>query len=276
LQISEKLLLHDIDVTLKLVGGSETIYGNNIINDEVNNVEQAVVNSPVLGTYQATITSKTFSENSGSQKVSVVITSGGSVVSRSLVTVTAANTAICPTGEQLITMNLLDRGGDGWPTGASYEIRTLASALFQTGALGSDASQDFNVPVTFCLPASKVYTVNLILPNITIFEDVVDVGLEIPQCKTYLSYYQTSATLDLSTDATLCNPCGANAAAVSMYLADGPLLNHYGWNRNSVYTLSEVSGGDYVGGNETSLLTGTLLYGYVGWVDQCLPTGSYR
>lgn len=272
--MSNKLLLHDIDVTLKLSGGSTTIFGNNIQNDEVNNVEQAMIETPQVGTYVATITSKTFSENSGSQKVSVVITSGGSVTSRTIQSVTAASTAYCSTGEQLITMNLLDRGADGWPSGTTYEIKDSSGSVVKTGSLGSNPSQDFNFPVTFCLAASDVYSVGLLLPDGN--DEAMDVGLEIPQCKVYLSYYQQNATLDLSTDTTQCNPCGTDEALVSFFFNDGFLLNHYGWNRGSTYSLSHIYEGDFETGNETMQLKGTLLYGYVGWVDQCLSVGSYR
>ena len=276
--MSDKLLLHDIDVTLQLVDGIDTIYGNNIINDEINNVEQVLVNSPVVGTYKVTITSKTFSENNGFQKASIVLTSGGYVASRTLTSVTAAGTAICPIGEQSVTINLLDRGGDGWPTGTSYELRNVVSnVVWKTGSLGNAPSQDFNVPVTFCLPTSAVYTVSLLLPGDDDVGEAMDVGLEITQCKVYLSYYQTNATLDLNTDPAACNPCGTNDAAVSMYFADSPLLDHYGWNRNSTYSLSTIRDGDFMDfDNEVFQLTGTLLYGYVGWVEQCLHPGSYR
>lgn len=269
------MLLHDIDVTLKLSGGSTTIFGNNIQNDELNNVEQAMIQAPVVGTYIATVTSKTFTENAGTQKASIVITSGGSVTSRTVQVVTAASTAYCPTGQQLITMNLLDRGADGWPSGTVYEIRTSANVLFKSGTLGTAASFDFNVPVTFCLPALDIYTVSLLLPSGNT-ADAKDVGLEIPGCKVYLSYYKTSATLDLNSNSAMCNPCGITESAVSVYLSDAPLLTHYGWNRDSTYTLSKVEDGNYAGGLETVVLKGTLLYGYIGWVDVCLAAGSYR
>lgn len=267
-------MLHDIDVTLKLSGGSSTIFGNNVQNDETNNVEQAMVETPVVGTYVATILSKTFSENSGSQKVSIIITSGGSVTSRDLETVTASSTSYCSSGQQLVTMNLLDRGADGWPSSTSYEIRDSSDLVFKTGTLGSEASRDFNVPVTFCLPSSEVYTVSLLLPDGN--DDAMDVGLEIPQCKVYLSYYQQNATLDLSTDTAQCNPCATDEVSASIYFADSPFLDNYGWNRGSTYSLSKVSGGDFANGTDFLQLKGTLLYGYVGWVEQCLSVGSYR
>jgi hypothetical protein len=174
-------------------------------------------------------------------------------------------------------MNLLDRGGNGWPASTTYEIRNATQFLFKTGALGTTASQDFNVPVIFCLPASDIdiYTIVLLLPEGNV-NDALDVGLEIPQCRVYLSYYQTSATMALGTNGSMCNPCGVGDVAVSMYFADSPLLSHYGWNRDSFYSLSKVYGGDFASGNDTLQLMGTLLYGYVGWVEQCLSSGSYR
>jgi hypothetical protein len=251
------------------------VYGNNNENDEINNVEQAMVATPVVGTYLATITTKTFTENLGSQKASIVITSGGSVTSRDLTSSSSASTSSCSAGEQLITMNLLDRGADGWPSGASYNIRDSFNTLVKSGELGSDASQDFNVPVNFCLPSSDVYSVSLHLPEGN--DDAMDVGLEIPQCKVYLSYYQINATLDLSTDVSQCNPCGAEEMPVSLYFTDGVYLNHYGWNRGSTYVLSKVPNGNYSNvDNDEVQLEGSLLYGYVGWIEQCLSAGSYR
>merc|ERR1719498_1582600 len=121
-----KMLLHDVDLKIVRNSDGETYWGNNVIQDEVNNVEQVTINTPVAGVYTVHVTGKLIVENP-TQDVSVIITSGGSVTdTTNVASVSDDDLNACAAGEILVSFTMLDNNGDGWGSGNTYEIR-LAS-----------------------------------------------------------------------------------------------------------------------------------------------------
>lgn len=77
---TSKQVLHDLDLLVVAPGGA-TSWGNGIeFGDENNNNEKVYIESPVAGTYKVYVHAYTLTE-SAAQSISLVISSGGSVVS---------------------------------------------------------------------------------------------------------------------------------------------------------------------------------------------------
>ena len=123
------MLLHDLDLTV--TSGGSTWYGNDIINDELNNVEQIYIETPTAGDeYIVTVSSNQFTE-ANTQNVSIIISSAGSVTNINTISSdanTINNVLNCASNEQMMTIRMLDRGGDGW-TNASYVIKELIDGI---------------------------------------------------------------------------------------------------------------------------------------------------
>ena len=209
--MSTKMLINNLDLIVQDPFGN-TYYGNNIAGDDLNNVEQVVVYTPTSGSGQWTIkvqsdvlpeTGDFTSTTYNSQPFSLIISSGAlTVVQTSYANLTSYDPGSCTGTQQLIRMTLYDNGGDGWGTGNSYQIVQQSSGtVVKSGTMSSSVPTDLMVRDSFCLDEGE-YTVSLIQtgpkPN--------EMSLEIGQCHLYLSEYQTSGTLSITSETT-CNVC---------------------------------------------------------------------
>jgi hypothetical protein len=236
--------------------GATTYYGNNNADDEVNNVEQVAIPVPVTGVYTVVVTSHTFTE-SDTQAVSVVITSPGVVSSRSEGTVQSADNQLsCGVGYSMITLTLMDRGGDGWGTGNSYAIYDSTGLVVQSGTMTSAIPGDVLSYESFCLQHS-VFSVRLIQNG----ENSDEMGLEIDSCAVYLSEFNRDGVLNIGV--TGCNTCSGFEMDVVLV---GSLYGvPYGWAQGSVYTVS---------GSNVNYGTGTLVTGVFNTHTVCVTPGA--
>jgi len=260
---SAKLLLHDIDLTVTAPDGT-VYYGNGVAGDEVNNVEQVSVSSPVSGTYTVSITCKVLSQ-SISQSVSVVITSAGSVTGQTTSVVSSSfvsNELGCSSNEKMVTVYLMDNGGDGWGNGNSFEIVDSTGTTIETASMTGSTNDDSFSVHNFCLDDDETYTARLLTSG----SKSKEMGVDIPQCSIYLSRWQSEDTLTLNSGT--CNQCTSYNLGVTLV---GPTSGvPYGWKDTSKYIVV-----DGATGNGTTIMEGTLVTGILSTRDFCLPNGQY-
>jgi hypothetical protein len=241
------------------------LYGNNIVGDELNNVEQITVDSPSTSvTYSVIVTSKVFTESS-SQSVSIVITSGGRVTSRMESTVTESS-AYDPmkcrdANGVMVTVKMMDRGGDGWGTGNSYQITDSNGAVVHSNTLSGSTSDDILYEDKICLSKNADYDVILIQTG----SNTNDMAISIDACYIYLSQYKTSASISL--DSGECNIC--DDYVLNLYLYGSAYLSIYGWTEGSHYIISKVT-------DSTPVAVGTLATGVLDKHLICLSDGFYN
>lgn len=222
------------------------------------------IETPDVGTYTVEITAKVLTE-SVNQAVSVVITSGGSVTSSALSSVDTSfvtNELSCGSGFQMVTVNLMDRGGDGWGNNNDYEIRDMEdNSLVESGDLNGDVGEDSYLTHSICLEEGKSYDISLIRDG----SSSKDMTLDIPQCSVHLSKYTESAVLDLTT-AGSCNRCDAFLLEIVLIGPSEPIP--YGWKDDSVYLLQNSS--------NFTVGEGTLATGVLSKHKFCLQNDVYR
>jgi hypothetical protein len=231
----------------------------------VSQVEQVAIDSPATGTYTVSVTAKVLTESS-SQAVSLVITSGGSVGSKTTSTVSSSfpsNELGCSSGQQMVTINLMDRGGDGWDSGNKYEIREGSSTgtLVQSGTMDGTVGADSYLSEVVCLNEGLIYDVRLIRDG----SQSKDMTMDIPQCNVHLSRLSDWATLDLSVAGT-CNPCTTDFSLGILLIGPQDPIP-YGWKDPSSYILENNM-------NET-VGVGTLATGVMSRHSYCLAAGTY-
>jgi hypothetical protein len=267
--ISDKLLLSDID--LQVTSPSSTVsYGNNRPGDEVNNAEQVLISTPSLGTYTVTLRSKVFTEVT-SQPLSLIITSGGYVhgkVISSSTTTFSTNELSCGTGNQMVTLQLLDHGGNGWGSGNSFLIQNEAETVtYYTFTMNGDVGKDSLQEAAFCLPEGVRYVAKLNQKG----SNTKEMGVTIPQCDVYLSAQLTTRTLDLTT-ASQCNPCSTSSSYLLQTTLYGPTKGiPYGWKDEAKYGLYQQLNASA----EVITTLGTLTTGVMNEREFCLPQGVY-
>ncbi|CAE7600443.1 unnamed protein product, partial [Symbiodinium microadriaticum] len=262
--VSEKMLLHDIDLVVTRVSDNQMYYGNGQAGDEVNNVEQVSVISPVVGTYTVTVTAKVLSE-SATQAVSLVITSGGGVTGKATSVVLSSftsNELNCPSGEQMLTIHLMDRGGNGWGSDNSYVISVASSgSTVRSGTMDGSVGKDSYLTESFCLSEGIKYKVKLDRSG----SNSKDMTLDIPACSIHLSRYMDEAILDL-TSSGKCNECPYFALDIMLLGPRVPIP--YGWKDDSVYVLQNSS--------NATVAEGTLATGVMSRHTICLKTDEYH
>lgn len=219
--LSDKMLLHDLDLVLTDPDG-KTMYGN--ANgyfpraDENNNVEQVYIKSPALGTYTVKLKAYTLSESS-SQKVSLVITSQGSVSTvvstpKSFTNPSTSGTDKgilgCSTGERELWVTKLDSGADGWGSGNFYSLVDKSSKkVCSKTSMPYNGSYKSNVYESegFCVAKGMAYAVSLQGSGSSASKK--EMALNIDDCDLYLSRFQTSGNISIASDYT-CNKCSAS------------------------------------------------------------------
>lgn len=266
--VSEKVLLSDID--LQIVSPSSTVYyGNNRPGDEVNNVEQVYIETPTLGDYTVTIRSKVFTETV-SQPVSLIITSAGNVHNK-VISVTsttyASNEISCSTGQQMVTINLYDNGGNGWGSGNSFVIQDLSlTTTYYTGTMNGDVGKDSSKEESICLTEGTQYTAKLIQNG----SNKKDMGVVIQQCGIYLSSNHLQNVIDLTTSSE-CNLCTNTQFSLQSTLYGPTHAIPYGWKQDSTYSLFQK-----IDVNTTNVIAiGTLTTGVISGRKFCLDPGTY-
>jgi hypothetical protein len=273
--ISDKLLLSDID--LQIISPSATVfYGNNRPGDEVNNVEQVLIPSPVTGSYSVILRSKVFTEIVN-QPVSLIITSGGGTVTNKVITTTSSsysnNEISCTSNQQMITLELLDHGGNGWGSGNSFVIQDFAteSITYHTFTMNGDVGKDSYQEVSVCLTEGMKYVAKFIQNG----SNKKEMSVTIPQCSVYLFGSDgddvTSQILDLTTS-SVCNPCPSTTKYLLHTALYGPTEGiPYGWKSDSRYSLLQK-----IDANTSVVVTaGTLATGVKSSRDFCLASGVY-
>lgn len=269
--LSHKVLVHDIDLRVELVDGVNTTwYGNKIVGDELNTVEQVIIDNPNTEMdYYVYVTSKLIT-NALYQKVSIVLTGAGmTLISRVEGSAPArfpSNELLCPEDEMMVTVRMMDRGGDGWESGDFYIITNIAAEVVATGTMGSEVPNDFLKRESLCLPVGK-YELTL-LP---LGDDCKEMTIAVDDCTVYLagilpSYH--SAELDVvanSQGGFDCNLCGG--ASVPLLLVGSLYGVPYGWVEGISYRVFDVD-------NEI-LFEGTLGTGNFEERHLCFEDGSY-
>ena len=265
--LSTKVLIHDIDLKVIAPGGAVS-YGNEFAGDEENNVEQVRISSPSAGTYTVVLTAKDIMFVSGfadsaSQKVSVVITSVGSVSgpSSGVISSTLANYPLgCASGESQVVLFKVDHGTNGWGSSNTYKIvRTSDSVEVKTGTLSSATKGNLYEKETFCLP-DNTYTVQLVLDG----SNTNQVGLSIHACDVFLDDKLTTDSFTVSSNT--CGACSENT--LNLGLKGSEYGIPYGWTGDSSYVIeSNGAGVDIVG---------TLQVGIYDLRGFCLPDGLYN
>jgi hypothetical protein len=299
--MSTKMLINNLDLIVEDPTGSNVYYGNGIAGDDINNVEQVSLLSPGTGSgiWKIRVISDVLPESGdpsvtsySSQPFSLIISAGdltvvteGSYSNSS----TSYNPHSCSDTQQLISMTLYDNGGDGWGSGNSYLItNTTTGAVIQTGTMGSAIPSDLMVRSSFCLEFGS-YSVALLQTGAKTNE----MSLEINQCHLYLSEYQPTGTISI-TSATDCNVCSNYLLTMtlrgSLYgsmppspppppLLLTPLLSSlsvpYGWKNSSHYTVTQTKGSPDADPNSYLLLEGTLIASPFRDHSICLSDGTY-
>lgn len=187
---------------------------------QMNNVEQVSITTPLVNvTYTVRLQAKVFTE-SAFQNVSLVITSGGGVVSdkaESNSTALAATNALsCGEDEQMVVVRKTDRGGDGWGGGrvVVYRQDTVGSDWELNATMAAVASSDIIDYEYVCLVVGGVYNISLRSGGSAQEDEgqLQEMGVTVHQCGVYLSEYQPSALLSI-TSVDSCNPCRNNSAS---------------------------------------------------------------
>jgi hypothetical protein len=262
---TNKALIHDID--LKIVGPSSTLYGNQFAGDQFNNVEQVIISSPAAGTYTVTVTSKAILTSGGAsttQKVSLVITSVGSVTAVSAVssvTDAVANFPLgCPSGQSQVTTVRVDHRTNGWGGSNTYSIDKVSdSSVVKSGTLDDSTNGNFLQYDTFCI-ADGQYSATLTLGG----SGTSEIGFSIPACGVYLDASNIVDTFTISS-----NTCGACADhTLALTLIGSKYGVPYGWFSTSSFTV--------VSNDLAVNLEGTLLMGISDFRNLCLPDGGYN
>jgi hypothetical protein len=254
--ISGKLLLHDLDIKVTSPNGATTYFGNNNPADEVNNVEQVSIPAPVTGEYTIVVTSHTFTE-SDTQAVSVVITSAGMVLTRTQgSTLTPGNQIGCSVGYSMVTLTLMDRGGNGWGTGNSYGIFDSVGLIIRNGTMTSAIPGDIIAYESFCL-LNALYSVRLFQDG----DNLNEMGLEVDSCGVYLSEFSTTGSFNIDLTGR-CNAC--NGYELDVILIGSLYAVPYGWAQGSKYS---VTGSSVIYG------VGTLVTGVSNTHKICVVSG---
>lgn len=260
---SAKLLLHDIDLIVERLDDGMKWYGNKKPGDERNNVEQVSINSKGEGLYKVMVVSKMFTE-SDSQKVSLIVTAPTleytePFSSRAISYDYLSNEMNCSAGETMITVRLLDNGGDGWDAGDRFDIiRTSDDFVMWSRTLDGNVTRDSNTREALCLPNGD-YSAVMIQSG----DDSDEMGVEIDDCFIHLS--DSSASASLVVENGECNTCAG--MVVTLSLTGSPFSIPYGWKDNTRYMLT----------NSDDVNTyGSLVMGIEMDHRLCLPNGEYH
>lgn len=209
--MSTKMLINNLDLIVEDPDGN-IYYGNGIAGDDINNVEQVHLANPTAGTgvWSVRVESDILPESgdpalpsSSTQLFTLIISAGDlSVIESNYLNMTSYNPHSCTDTQQLVSMTLFDNGGDGWGTGNSYQIiDTSDGSIIQSGTMSPSIPTDLMSRSSFCLDFG-VYNVSLIQSG----PKSNEMSLEINQCHLYLSEYQPSGSISISSK-TDCNPC---------------------------------------------------------------------
>mmetsp|Transcript_6383 Transcript_6383/g.9629 ORF Transcript_6383/g.9629 Transcript_6383/m.9629 type:complete len:560 (-) Transcript_6383:78-1757(-) len=262
--VSAKMLINDIDLKITLPSGV-VMYGNGVAGDEINNVEQVSIPQPEPGVYVITATAKVF-PNGEAQLATVIITSADGTVSNRVVTPvdmdSAYNSLDCPSNQQMLTVRKMDRGADGWGEGNLYTILDTDMNVVANGTMSSSVPGDVIGYDVFCLDQGS-YNVQLVMGG----DDSDEMGVDIPQCGIYLSEYQTSAYMDLSS-ASACNVCAGYE--LDLMLGGSIYGVPYGWKGDSQYSLETYA----LDTDAIELWEGTLVTGITAEHKICITTDS--
>lgn len=265
--ISSKLLLNDIDLQIIQLSTNTKYYGNNNPGDDINNVEQIKISTPSIGQYQVILSSKVFTATT-SQAISLIITSPGYVSDKVISTISSSypdNELSCGSGDQMISIELFDHGGNGWGSGNSFVIQDSSqTTTYFTFTMNGEVGRDFFTEKKICLTEGMKYIAKFIQNG----SNKKEMGVNIQQCQIYLSSQVTSQVIDLTTTSK-CNICSDFTLETILY---GPPAGiTYGWKDDSKYTLSRS-----INVNETELVyVGTLTTGVMSYREFCLTSGSY-
>ena len=162
----------------------------------------------------------------------------------------------------MITVTLMDRSGNGWGSGNSYEIRVRSSgAVVKTGTMNGAVGQDAYLTESFCLDKGVVYQAKLIREG----SNSKDMSLDISQCAVHLSRYMDEAVVNLS-DSGECNTCSGYSLDVMLLGPRVPIP--YGWKDSTVYLLQNST-------NHT-VAEGTLVMGVMSRHTLCLQGDEYH
>lgn len=261
--ISSKLLLHDVDLKLTDSAGKVLLYGNNIVGDDLNNVEQVLLDTPSASSYFVVVTSKALTE-SDSQSLSIVITSGGSgtVTKQSVASVLESDTynaLNCGADEVMATVEMMDRAGDGWE-GNSYVVTDSTGDVVRTGTLLGTTADDIVKLESFCLGVGEKYTVEIEQSG----DYASEIGLDFDLCSVHLSEYNAKSTISVNS-AGDCNVC--DGYLLEIVLFGSSYLSVYGWTEGTYYELQKADG--------SVVARGTLVTGIMDSHRVCVSDGVY-
>jgi hypothetical protein len=211
--MSSKMVLNNLDLIVEDPSGN-LYYGNGLAGDDINNVEQVSITAPTTGAgvWSVRVEADVLPESGDPtvasadhwQRFSLIISADELLILESNYTTMASYDphSCTEVGQMMVAMTLYDNGGDGWGADNSYQItKTSDGSVIQTGTMSSAIPNDLMVRSSFCLDPGD-YQVSLIQGGV----NTEEMSLEINQCHLYLSEYQTSGTLSV-TSQNDCNPC---------------------------------------------------------------------
>lgn len=281
-----KNLLNDLDLTITSPSGT-MYHGNGILGDEYNPVERIVITDPEPGAYKVQVTAKEL-VGTGQQAYSIVITSIGYMDELSLVTSTVTTNQLW---REASSQQCMNSGGmpvrfqlEDWKGGASWngvqltfaelinpDVR-LQSCTFPSNANNNIAYYSRTYQCDVCLSKNNIYVAALQTPhgrNVSIDAEAIRVSA--PLCDVYLSYWQPTATINLSEGA--CNACNSSRMntllEVMMYanVTDDD-VEDYSWHGHAFWNIS--------GRTNFAHAASTLLISDETAERYCLPNGVYN
>jgi hypothetical protein len=260
--ITAKMLLHDLDLIVIDPSGNYH-YGNGVAKDEVNNVEQVAIDSPVVGIYTVEVLGKNFWE-SPTQAVSLVITSGGSVgpaLTASVSQSEAYGQMTCGANEVMLALRKMDSEGDGWGE-MSFNLKQVSDgAAVLSGTMSDEIPNDILAMEYVCVTKEVDYYIEM--------TNLYDAGwgLEIDQCGIYMSDSANSTQYFTFNSDGDCNVCADYSLSLTLV---GSLYGiPYGWKDHSMYLLQSDSDDGSVS------VAGTLATGMTDEHTYCLPVGVF-
>lgn len=263
--IAATMLLNDI--SLKVVSPEGDIYWGNggSTVDSKNNVEQVLVSTPVIGVYSVDVFANSLA-SAAPQKVSIVITSKGSVtaVSSPVAITSSSNVVPCPDGQANLWIYLTDHLARGWANETLEITEAGTGRLVFNGSMVHDHYKDaFYEKTAVCLPDGS-YDIQIHNDSPTAGSELT-AGVDVYDCGVHLSKYVSSAKFTLRGGS--CTPCDG-------YLLEVLLLGSiygvpYGWHDFTAYKLYSLD-------TQSTVAVGTLNTGVLDTHQICVPKGRYE